>query len=619
MDNISKSPTEDTKSTSTSYFNGKIPYGFISRKNIEWITSERTLIGEGTYGVVYRYDTPKGSVVVKFIDHDNQVRENYIKEITFLKSINHPNVIKLLDVFFTSDAIGIVLPLRSTTLDVILKEGHLKISKSKQIKITSTILDSIIYQFLQGVIAIQDKNILNGDYKLDNILVFPSTNNECVRIEINDFGLANVDECFEKPFEWELFIAPHRPPELALFEEHLEDPYDQRPTFPLYTRASDFWVVGCIIFQILSGFYLFKFDNTQEYRDTISMNRLKSSKTKEDNEMTNLLKNWIDYDDLDLEKEEIKEKHLYELVRKNVPKKYVDIILSLIKFYPQDRTDIRKIVDSSIFDDIRNNKELCIVTKYKKEDNNREENIIGYCNDFLNSSQFSIITIKELTIPKYRVILINICQKLASQFGFETDLSGRVTALTISFLDKFAERELKEGGTQWNKTTYSSYVGASFLVAVAFYGEVVVTTEDMVSALEEFDGKTILRLALQIFTSLDFELIRSTSYDIIRIDRENHKEIVINTAYWLLQLAYMTDISSVYTQETIAFGIYLISELINNQRINIVPKDKEVAKYLLQQFTSISKYIDDEILQDTAREGVRQPEITWKQVLDLTL
>jgi len=153
MDNP-KTPTAEDKGISTSYFNGKIPYGFISKKPIDWIMSERTLIGKGTYGQVYVYDTPHGSVVVKLINHEYQVKENYIKEITFLNAINHPNVINLLDVFFTKEEIGIVLPLRSTTLERIIDEGHLKISKSRKIDLTPVILDSIIYQIIRGMIAI---------------------------------------------------------------------------------------------------------------------------------------------------------------------------------------------------------------------------------------------------------------------------------------------------------------------------------------------------------------------------------------------------------------------------------------------------------------------------------
>lgn len=618
MDKL-KTPTQADKPLSTEYFNGKIPYGFISKREIDWIKSERSLIGEGTYGKVYRYETPHGLVVVKLITHNNQVKENYIKEITFLRTINHPNVIRLLDVFFTRDEIGIVLPLRSTTLDRVLGDKHLKVTKSKKIDITPIIVDSIIYQIIQGMIAIQDNNILNGDYKLDNILVYPSENGECIRIQISDFGLANVDECFEKPFEWELFIPPYRPPELGLYREHTEEGYDTRPEFPLYTRKGDSWVLGCIIYHILTGKYLFEpKDNegkdTSFYREVVGM---KVDDIVEEDGMTQLLKKWIDYDDIDETEDSERDMKLLNNIEDTVPEKYAIIIYNLLKFYPQERMDIREVANyPGLFDEVLANKNLCITRPQKSIGTKREEDIIAYCLAFLNAVQFSIGNKKIQTLtPRNRVVIMDGCEQLVSTFGFEVDLSGRVKALTVVLLDTYSERNASEGGE--GVITFSHLAGA-FLVAVAFYGEVVVETEEILNLIDNVSVSNIFSCALQVFASVDFKLVKSTSYDLIRIDRSEHKLEVVDTAYWLLQISYMTNIYKIYSHEQICFGIYLISELLNNRRVNIVPKDREVAAYLLKDVKNISKYIDNDILNGTRRGGVNTEEM-WNNLLSLEL
>lgn len=646
-----KTPTQTDRSISLEYFDGKIPYGFISKKKIDWIISERTLIGQGTYGKVYRYDTPYGIVVVKLITHEREIKADYIKEITCLRTINHPNVIRLLDVFFTQDEIGIVLPLRSTTLDRIIHDGYLQVSKSRKIDLTPIIIDSIIYQIIQGMIAIQDANILNGDYKLDNVLVFPSDDGKCIRIEISDFGLANVDECFEKPFEWELFIPNYRPPELGLYREHLDEPYNTRPKFPLYTRKADSWVLGCMIYRIFAGkniFDLIDDEDTSFYRKigAISPNNIPKG---EETNLTILLANWINNkkDEKDIEEEdeveyeneddeeEQRQKKLYynyldididqeedngrdmDLITKienNVPEKYVNIIYKLLKFYPQQRLDIREVANyPGLFDELKN-KETCIVNSQKSNLTQRDD-LDAYCFDYLDSSQFPIGNKNLRTAnPRSRINIIDICEQLISMIGFETDLGGRTKALTVVLLDTYAERNASEGGT--GAITFS-HIGGAILVAVAFYG-VIIDTEQIVELIVQTDTDTIFTYALQVFASADFRLIRSTSYDLIRIYRNEYKPEVVDTAYWLLQISYMTNIYKVYSHEQICFGIYLISQLSSNQNANMVPRDREVAQYLLNEINSISRYINDTIL-DRTRRGRVDVKNKWNKLLSLKL
>lgn len=610
-----KTPTQQsTKVLSTDYFNGKVPYGFISRKEIDWIKSERSLIGKGTYGRVYRYDTPYGLVVVKLIKHNFDIKENYIREISLLRSIEHPNVITLLDVFFTKEEIGIVLPLRSTTLDRILQDNYLKLSKSRKIDLTPIIIDSIIYQIIQGMIAIQDNNILHGDYKLDNVLVFPSSSKDCIRIEITDFGLANVDECFQKPFEWELFILSYRPPELGLYREHLDEGYDTRPTFPLYTRKGDSWVLGCMIYHILTGKYLFDPEHDEDtsfYRETSSMKV--EDFTEEETELTKLMKQWIDYDNLNSKEDSKLDKELLTKLEGELPEKYAGIVFGLLRFYPQEREDIRDVANFRIFDEVRN---LCVPKNKKSIPIKRNNDTVAYCLEFLTTVQFSIGDRVEFTNRKTRVILMEICRELVDTFGFEMDLSGRVNALTVEFLDVFADRNIREGGKEWNQGKNISYICGAFLVAVAFYGEVLIETEEIVKFIQQSNSETIFSCALQIFASLDFKLVKSTTYDLIRINSSEYNDKVVEVAYWILSLSYMTNIYRQYSCEKICFGIYHISSILNNKRVNNVSNDAEVGRYLLKEIKETSKYID---IQHLEKLSIWDSTKLWSTLLSLNI
>lgn len=75
--------------------------------NIRFLMQEK--LGEGTYGVVYKaIDTIKQIVVaVKQIrmdpNEDEGIPSTTLREISILKKLDHPNIVKLLEVFTFPD------------------------------------------------------------------------------------------------------------------------------------------------------------------------------------------------------------------------------------------------------------------------------------------------------------------------------------------------------------------------------------------------------------------------------------------------------------------------------------------------------------------------------------
>ena len=70
-------------------------------------------VGEGTYGVVYKsiYRPTKQLVALKKIKLEGEtdgIPATSVREICTLKELNHPNVVKLIDVIFDSTRIFLV-------------------------------------------------------------------------------------------------------------------------------------------------------------------------------------------------------------------------------------------------------------------------------------------------------------------------------------------------------------------------------------------------------------------------------------------------------------------------------------------------------------------------------
>src|SRR5574338_355164 len=197
MEHPSRVTTNASKSKEANVYSGKSPYGLVTKKELDWVKGTRSKLGQGSYGSVYKYEnSPYGMVAVKFMEHNGEIHNSIVREISMLIAIQHPNVINILDIFFDSESIAIVLPLATTALDNVVKKREIPASEMiPAIQLTEKVADSIIYQIARGMMAIQDHNILNGDYKSPNILLLNTE--RCLLVKIADFGLAQLDRCFD--------------------------------------------------------------------------------------------------------------------------------------------------------------------------------------------------------------------------------------------------------------------------------------------------------------------------------------------------------------------------------------------------------------------------------------
>jgi cyclin-dependent kinase len=105
-------------------------------------------IGEGTYGVVYKAkDRVTGEIValkkIRLEAEDEGIPSTAIREISLLKELQHPNIVRLYDVVHTERKLTLVFEF----LDQDLKK-YLDICDSG---LDLPILKSFLYQLLTGV------------------------------------------------------------------------------------------------------------------------------------------------------------------------------------------------------------------------------------------------------------------------------------------------------------------------------------------------------------------------------------------------------------------------------------------------------------------------------------
>ncbi|ADM11513.1 Ser/Thr protein kinase [Encephalitozoon intestinalis ATCC 50506] len=147
----------------------------------------QTVLGEGTFKKVYKaVDQEEGKEVawneIKINEkgQDSKERALFANEIALLKSISHPNILRILDYWFTADSFIFITELMSggTLREYIAEIGDLNVKLIK--KWGRNILEGLVY------LHSQDPPIIHRDIKCENIFV----NAALGEVKIGDLGVA---------------------------------------------------------------------------------------------------------------------------------------------------------------------------------------------------------------------------------------------------------------------------------------------------------------------------------------------------------------------------------------------------------------------------------------------
>ncbi len=190
----------------------------------------RKKIGKGAFSVIYKgtHRITHKVYAIKEISYDNlnKIKNTIKREFTVMKKLNHPNIMKLHEVFFDNDNKNVYLVLEyyeKGDLHNFLKGKPLKEKYAKK----------YMRQLASGLKYLHENKIIHRDLKLKNILVTDSND-----IVISDFGFArdgDSNTMFDTLCGSPMYMAP------------------EIMNHKCYDNKSDLWSVGVIMYEILFG------------------------------------------------------------------------------------------------------------------------------------------------------------------------------------------------------------------------------------------------------------------------------------------------------------------------------------------------------------------------------
>lgn len=153
-----------------------------------------------------------------------------IREISLLKELKHPNIVRLQDVIHTEKKLTLVFEHLDQDLRKNLDQHGNGLSKTK--------ITSFLHQILLGIAFCHEHRVLHRDLKPQNLLIKKG------EVKLADFGLARTFGIPIRSFSQEVVTLWYRAPDILLGSEK-------------YSTPIDIWSIGCIFAEMASGRPLF--------------------------------------------------------------------------------------------------------------------------------------------------------------------------------------------------------------------------------------------------------------------------------------------------------------------------------------------------------------------------
>ncbi|EMC99700.1 hypothetical protein BAUCODRAFT_347253 [Baudoinia panamericana UAMH 10762] len=221
-------------------------------------------IGEGTYGVVYKakdLTTPDHRIValkkIRLEAEDEGVPSTAIREISLLKEMNDPNIVRLLNIVH-ADGHKLYLVFEYLDLDLKKYMEALPVSEGGRGKplpegvmatraghmgLGPEMVKKFTHQLLSGTRYCHAHRILHRDLKPQNLLISSSGD-----LKLADFGLARAFGVPLRTYTHEVVTLWYRSPEILLGGRQ-------------YSTGVDMWSIGCIFAEMATRKPLFPGDS----------------------------------------------------------------------------------------------------------------------------------------------------------------------------------------------------------------------------------------------------------------------------------------------------------------------------------------------------------------------
>ncbi|KAM3728187.1 Cyclin-dependent kinase [Dirofilaria immitis] len=195
----------------------------------------------GTYGTVYKaYDIKQQThFAVKVIRLDSRegVPGTCLREVSILKELTHPNIVKIHSVIPSNGCKKIYLIFEHIDYDL-----KMLIEKLRPKPLPMPYIKSFLWQLLRALTLCHTNRVLHRDLKPQNILVAINGT-----VKIADFGLARSFTIPSRCYTHEIVTLWYRAPEILLRSRY-------------YSTAVDIWSLACIFAELVTSEPLFHAD-----------------------------------------------------------------------------------------------------------------------------------------------------------------------------------------------------------------------------------------------------------------------------------------------------------------------------------------------------------------------
>jgi len=209
-------------------------------------------VGEGTYGVVYKCrDRITGQIValkkIRLETEDEGVPSTAIREISLLKELEHPNVVKLYDIIHSDAKLYLVFEFLDLDLKRYMDSVKPKVDDPEEQQahagLEPILVKSYLWQLISGIEFCHKRRILHRDLKPQNLLI-----DQQGMLKLGDFGLARAFGVPLRAYTHEIVTLWYRAPEVLL-------------GIKTYSTGVDMWSIGCIFAEMVLGHPLFPGDS----------------------------------------------------------------------------------------------------------------------------------------------------------------------------------------------------------------------------------------------------------------------------------------------------------------------------------------------------------------------
>lgn len=277
---------------------------------------------KGTYGIVYKAQNKiTGEIVaLKRIRLDNEeegVPCTAIREISLLKELEHPNIVKLHDVLHTEKKLTLVFEYLDSDLKKFLD------ANSGDIDMATVKL--LLYQLLKGISFCHEHRVLHRDLKPQNLLI-----NKRGELKLADFGLARAFGIPVRSYSHEVVTLWYRSPDVLMGSRQ-------------YATSIDIWSCGCIFAEMATGRPLFPGSSSQD--QLIRIFKILGTPSEQSwpgiSQLPEYRNDFYIYPRIPLEK----------LVTK-LDSKGIDLLGQLLEYQPEKRITAETALFHPFFDDI---------------------------------------------------------------------------------------------------------------------------------------------------------------------------------------------------------------------------------------------------------------------------